>query len=143
MSLYKDFDHSHNGINSLLWCKMRAIHFICQQNPVKQTYSCVHKPTVLVCIYHHHKQPRLSKNLIMVHLDDLFNSLYTFSCCDSGRSLICFRYITKNSLWMQGSEFEAKVTKLVELGFGREAVVQALKFFDGNEEQAAGYLFGG
>ncbi|XP_017252566.1 protein DNA-DAMAGE INDUCIBLE 1 [Daucus carota subsp. sativus] len=43
----------------------------------------------------------------------------------------------------QGSEFEAKVTKLVELGFGREAVVQALKFFDGNEEQAAGYLFGG
>ncbi|WOH00800.1 hypothetical protein DCAR_0520175 [Daucus carota subsp. sativus] len=44
---------------------------------------------------------------------------------------------------LKGSEFEAKVTKLVELGFGREAVVQALKFFDGNEEQAAGYLFGG
>lgn len=43
----------------------------------------------------------------------------------------------------QGPEFEAKVAKLVELGFGREAVVQALKFFDGNEEQAAGYLFGG
>ncbi|KAK1399172.1 DNA damage-inducible protein 1 [Heracleum sosnowskyi] len=43
----------------------------------------------------------------------------------------------------QGTDFEAKVKKLVELGFGREAVVQALKFFDGNEEQAAGYLFGG
>lgn len=43
----------------------------------------------------------------------------------------------------QGPEFEAKVAKLVELGFGREAVIQALKFFDGNEEQAAGYLFGG
>ncbi|XP_070674880.1 protein DNA-DAMAGE INDUCIBLE 1-like isoform X2 [Malus domestica] len=43
----------------------------------------------------------------------------------------------------QGSEFEAKVAKLVELGFGRDAVIQALKFFDGNEEQAAGYLFGG
>ncbi|TQE05422.1 hypothetical protein C1H46_009012 [Malus baccata] len=38
----------------------------------------------------------------------------------------------------QGSEFEAKVAKLVELGFGRDAVIQALKFFDGNEEQAAG-----
>ncbi|KAI5674640.1 hypothetical protein M9H77_15004 [Catharanthus roseus] len=43
----------------------------------------------------------------------------------------------------QGSDFEAKVAKLVELGFGRDAVVQALKFFDGNEEQAAAYLFGG
>ncbi|KAL8469578.1 hypothetical protein ACS0TY_032428 [Phlomoides rotata] len=43
----------------------------------------------------------------------------------------------------QGPEFEAKVAKLVELGFGREQVVQALKFFDGNEEQAAGFLFGG
>lgn len=43
----------------------------------------------------------------------------------------------------QGTEFEAKVAKLVELGFGRDAVIQALKFFDGNEEQAAGYLFGG
>ncbi|KAM7499048.1 hypothetical protein LguiA_023462 [Lonicera macranthoides] len=43
----------------------------------------------------------------------------------------------------QGPDFEAKVAKLVELGFGREAVIQALKFFDGNEEQAAGYLFGG
>ncbi|XP_028092775.1 protein DNA-DAMAGE INDUCIBLE 1-like [Camellia sinensis] len=42
----------------------------------------------------------------------------------------------------QGPEFEAKVTRLIELGFGREAVVQALKFFDGNEDQAAGYLFG-
>ncbi|KAJ6770834.1 hypothetical protein OIU79_021474 [Salix purpurea] len=43
----------------------------------------------------------------------------------------------------QGSDFEAKVAKLVELGFGREAVIQALKLFDGNEEQAAGFLFGG
>ncbi|KAJ6887449.1 DNA damage-inducible protein 1 [Populus alba x Populus x berolinensis] len=43
----------------------------------------------------------------------------------------------------QGPDFEAKVAKLVELGFGREAVIQALKLFDGNEEQAAGFLFGG
>ncbi|KAB5534958.1 hypothetical protein DKX38_018044 [Salix brachista] len=43
----------------------------------------------------------------------------------------------------QGSDFEAKVAKLVELGFGTEAVIQALKLFDGNEEQAAGFLFGG
>ncbi|KAI3686157.1 hypothetical protein L1987_79830 [Smallanthus sonchifolius] len=42
-----------------------------------------------------------------------------------------------------GPEFEAKIGKLVELGFTRDAVIQALKFFDGNEEQAAGYLFGG
>ncbi|CAK7323851.1 unnamed protein product [Dovyalis caffra] len=43
----------------------------------------------------------------------------------------------------QGPDFEAKVAKLVELGFGREAVVQALRLFNGNEEQAAGFLFGG
>ncbi|XP_010252984.1 PREDICTED: DNA damage-inducible protein 1 [Nelumbo nucifera] len=43
----------------------------------------------------------------------------------------------------QGPDFEAKVSKLVELGFGRDAAIQALRFFDGNEEQAAGYLFGG
>lgn len=43
----------------------------------------------------------------------------------------------------EGADFEAKVVKLVELGFGREAVIQALKLFDGNEEQAAGFLFGG
>ncbi|PSR85427.1 DNA damage-inducible protein [Actinidia chinensis var. chinensis] len=43
----------------------------------------------------------------------------------------------------QGVEFEAKVSRLIELGFEREAVIQALKFFDGNEDQAAGYLFGG
>ncbi|KAL5972352.1 hypothetical protein ACLOJK_041605 [Asimina triloba] len=41
-----------------------------------------------------------------------------------------------------GSDFEAKVKKLVELGFSREQVIQALKLFNGNEEQAAGYLFG-
>ena len=46
-------------------------------------------------------------------------------------------------MWLQGPDFEAKVAKLVELGFGRDAVIQALKFFDGNEEQAAGFLFGG
>ncbi|CAH9076185.1 unnamed protein product [Cuscuta europaea] len=38
---------------------------------------------------------------------------------------------------------EAKVAKLVELGFGKDAVIQALKFFNGNEEAAAAYLFGG
>ncbi|XP_076882581.1 protein DNA-DAMAGE INDUCIBLE 1-like [Bidens hawaiensis] len=43
----------------------------------------------------------------------------------------------------QGAEFEAKIGKLIELGFSRDAVIQALKLFDGNEEQAAGYLFGG
>lgn len=43
----------------------------------------------------------------------------------------------------QGAEFEAKISKLVELGFDREAVIQALRLFNGNEEQAAGYLFGG
>ncbi|XP_054819750.1 protein DNA-DAMAGE INDUCIBLE 1 [Prosopis cineraria] len=43
----------------------------------------------------------------------------------------------------QESDFEAKIAKLVELGFGREAVIQALKLFNGNEEQAAGFLFGG
>ncbi|CAJ1960228.1 unnamed protein product [Sphenostylis stenocarpa] len=41
------------------------------------------------------------------------------------------------------SEFEAKVAKLVELGFERNAVVEALQLFNGNEEQAAGFLFGG
>lgn len=44
---------------------------------------------------------------------------------------------------MQKPEFESKVAKLVELGFSREAVVQALTLFNGNEEQAAGFLFGG
>ncbi|KAF9588409.1 hypothetical protein IFM89_009424 [Coptis chinensis] len=43
----------------------------------------------------------------------------------------------------QGHDFEAKVSKLVELGFGRDAVLQALRLFNGNEEQAAGFLFGG
>ncbi|KAL3577366.1 hypothetical protein D5086_022649 [Populus alba] len=50
--------------------------------------------------------------------------------------------VARSSL-TQGPDFEAKVAKLVELGFGREAVIQALKLFDGNEEQAAGFLFGG
>ncbi|AQK60023.1 ubiquitin family protein [Zea mays] len=43
----------------------------------------------------------------------------------------------------QGGDFEAKVTKLVELGFDRASVTQALKLFNGNEEQAAAFLFGG
>ncbi|CAO2835675.1 unnamed protein product [Amaranthus hypochondriacus] len=42
----------------------------------------------------------------------------------------------------QGSDFEAKVAKLVELGFERNDVIQALKLFNGNEDQAAGFLFG-
>ncbi|KAK8626338.1 hypothetical protein V6N13_133989 [Hibiscus sabdariffa] len=41
------------------------------------------------------------------------------------------------------TDFEAKVAKLVELGFAREMVIEALKLCDGNEEQAAGILFGG
>ncbi|KAK2440866.1 ubiquitin family protein [Trifolium repens] len=40
------------------------------------------------------------------------------------------------------SVFESKVAKLVELGFERQAVIQALQLFNGNEEQAAGFLFG-
>ncbi|XVF33837.1 hypothetical protein REPUB_Repub18cG0006000 [Reevesia pubescens] len=43
----------------------------------------------------------------------------------------------------QKPDFEAKVAKLVELGFAREMVIEALKLCDGNEEQAAGILFGG
>ncbi|MCE3051579.1 hypothetical protein HAX54_050255 [Datura stramonium] len=40
----------------------------------------------------------------------------------------------------QGPEFEVKVAKLVELGFGRKVVILALKFFDGSGMQ--GELFG-
>uniref|UniRef100_A0A7C9A283 DNA damage-inducible protein 1 n=1 Tax=Opuntia streptacantha TaxID=393608 RepID=A0A7C9A283_OPUST len=42
----------------------------------------------------------------------------------------------------ESPEFEAKIAKLVELGFERNAVIQALKLFNGNEEQAASFLFG-
>lgn len=42
-----------------------------------------------------------------------------------------------------GGGLESKVAKLVELGFDAEAVKQALRLFNGNEEQAAAYLFGG
>lgn len=44
---------------------------------------------------------------------------------------------------LQVPDFEAKVSRLIELGFGRESVIEALRFFNGNEEQAAGFLFGG
>ena len=54
--------------------------------------------------------------------------------------VIHFHHVNPNP---QGPEFEAKIAKLVELGFSREAVVQALRLFEGNEEQAAGFLFGG
>ncbi|GMH24397.1 hypothetical protein Nepgr_026240 [Nepenthes gracilis] len=43
----------------------------------------------------------------------------------------------------QAPVFEAKIAKLVELGFERNAVIHALKLFDGNEDMAAGFLFGG
>ncbi|GAB4845860.1 DNA damage-inducible protein 1, variant 2 [Ancistrocladus abbreviatus] len=43
----------------------------------------------------------------------------------------------------QVADFEAKVSRLVELGFERNSVVQALKLFDGNEDMAASFLFGG
>ncbi|KAL6195219.1 hypothetical protein ACLB2K_030839 [Fragaria x ananassa] len=43
----------------------------------------------------------------------------------------------------QRPDFEAKIAKLVELGFGRDAVIQALQLFNGNEEQAASFLFSG
>lgn len=41
------------------------------------------------------------------------------------------------------SEMEAKIVKLMQLGFDRNASLQALQLFNGNEEQAASYLFGG
>eukprot|EP00252_Welwitschia_mirabilis_P024438 TRINITY_DN7254_c0_g2_i1.p1 TRINITY_DN7254_c0_g2~~TRINITY_DN7254_c0_g2_i1.p1 ORF type:complete len:410 (-),score=119.23 TRINITY_DN7254_c0_g2_i1:202-1431(-) len=43
----------------------------------------------------------------------------------------------------QGSNHDAKVARLVELGFDRASVIQALTLFNGNEEQAAAFLFGG
>lgn len=44
---------------------------------------------------------------------------------------------------LQGTEYEAKVTQLMDLGFGREAVIRALTLANGNVEQAAGFLFSG
>lgn len=38
---------------------------------------------------------------------------------------------------------EGKIAKLVELGFTREQAHEALMLTNGNEEQAAGLLFGG
>lgn len=43
----------------------------------------------------------------------------------------------------QDPSLEAKIAKLVELGFDRQSVISALQLFNGNEEQAAGFLFGG
>ncbi|RVX14756.1 DNA damage-inducible protein 1 [Vitis vinifera] len=59
------------------------------------------------------------------------------ACCRDDQNFLSITWST------QGTEFEAKVTKLVELGFERGAVIQALGLFNGNEEQAAGFLFGG
>jgi hypothetical protein len=38
---------------------------------------------------------------------------------------------------------EAKIQRLMELGFDRATVMQVLSATDGNEEQAASLLFGG
>ncbi|CAM8900768.1 unnamed protein product [Rhodiola kirilowii] len=43
----------------------------------------------------------------------------------------------------QGSDLESKVRKLIELGFDRPSVIHALEICNGNEEQAASFLFGG
>ncbi|KAH9561211.1 hypothetical protein CY35_05G008800, partial [Sphagnum magellanicum] len=43
----------------------------------------------------------------------------------------------------QASEWDGKVQRLVELGFDKNLVLHALCLFQGDEDQAAGYLFGG
>uniref|UniRef100_A0A7N0TZ07 DNA damage-inducible protein 1 n=1 Tax=Kalanchoe fedtschenkoi TaxID=63787 RepID=A0A7N0TZ07_KALFE len=43
----------------------------------------------------------------------------------------------------QTPNLESKVTRLIELGFNRQAVIRALEICNGNEEQAASFLFGG
>lgn len=40
-------------------------------------------------------------------------------------------------------DMEAKIMRLMQLGFDRQTSMQALQIFNGNEEQAASYLFGG
>ncbi|GLU23984.1 hypothetical protein SLE2022_399580 [Rubroshorea leprosula] len=55
----------------------------------------------------------------------------------------CSIFGSGHSDWTGKPDCEAKVAKLVELSFAREAVMQALGLFDCNEEQAAGFLFGG
>ncbi|CAN6450430.1 unnamed protein product [Victoria cruziana] len=50
---------------------------------------------------------------------------------------------TPRNVSPQGTEYEAKVTQLMDLGFGREAVIRALTLANGNVEQAAGFLFSG
>lgn len=44
---------------------------------------------------------------------------------------------------IQDADFEAKVNKLVELGFDTASATQALRLFNGNEDKAAAFLFGG
>ncbi|KAH7387031.1 hypothetical protein KP509_16G001200 [Ceratopteris richardii] len=41
------------------------------------------------------------------------------------------------------TDMDSKIAKLMQLGFDRNASMQALQLFNGNEEQAASYLFGG
>ena len=43
----------------------------------------------------------------------------------------------------QEAQSDSKVQRLMELGFDQATVIQALSLFNGNEDQAAGYLFGG
>jgi hypothetical protein len=65
---------------------------------------------------------------------------FVFICLIFCRNELYLSYFPRKTY--QGGDFEAKVTKLVELGFDRASVVQALKLFNGNEEQAAAFLFG-
>ena len=43
----------------------------------------------------------------------------------------------------QGSDHEANIATLIELGFDRAPVIQEINIFNGNEEQSVGFLFGG
>ncbi|KAJ0616247.1 putative UBA-like superfamily, Ubiquitin-associated domain-containing protein [Helianthus annuus] len=72
-------------------------------------------------------------------------SLFTGTRCKVVGMLVVLMFIPiyEHIIWglaIARELFEAKIGKLVELGFSRDAVIQALKLFDGNEEQAAGYL---
>jgi DNA damage-inducible protein 1 len=48
-----------------------------------------------------------------------------------------------NVCTLQASEWDGKVQRLVKLGFDKNLVLHALCLFQGDEDQAAGYLFGG